>query len=48
MCGDNDHLKHIKLITDQLVEEELEKISLQEQLAATTQKCHELGEFIEC
>ncbi|EEB14551.1 conserved hypothetical protein [Pediculus humanus corporis] len=41
MCGDGDHFKCIKQLTDQLVEEESEKASLQAKLMASVQKCND-------
>lgn len=45
MCGDGDHFKCIKQLTDQLVEEESEKASLQAKLMASVQKCNDFGKI---
>lgn len=43
LCGDGDHSRYIKQLKDQLLEEELEKNSLQEQLGANIKRCNDLG-----
>ncbi|KAK6624443.1 hypothetical protein RUM44_011302 [Polyplax serrata] len=42
LCGDGDHSRYIKQLKDQLLEEELEKNSLQEQLGANIKRCNDL------